>query len=122
MDIALLLLTVGVLAQQPAGLQPELAVLKAGLGSCSADFTVTDANGSAAYPAIIHVRVRYGFMGVKRMDLEVGTNNDGKARIEGLPAKAKSLVYDITQDDRKGSAEQDLSKDCHANLAVSLRP
>src|SRR6187401_303291 len=106
MPIALILLAITVLAQQPALPQPELAVLNAGLGSCSADFTVIHADGSPAYPAIVHVQVRYGFMGVKRMDLEVGTNNDGKARIEGLPAAAKSLVYDISQDDRKGSAEQ----------------
>ncbi len=60
-----------------------------------------DVGGKPIYAAIVHVRIRYGFMGVKRMDLEVGTNSDGQARVEGLPAKGKPLTYDISQADRQ---------------------
>lgn len=99
----------------------ELAVLDARLGSCSADFTVTDADGKPVYNATIGVRVRYGFMSVKRMDLEVGTNSDGKARLDGLPAKARPLAFVITKGDLKATAEQDLAASCKAAHAIALK-
>ena len=47
--IALALFT---MAQQPTDApKPEIAVLKAGLGGCSADFTVKDADGAPVYAA-----------------------------------------------------------------------
>ena len=60
--------------------------------------------------ATVHVRIRYGFMSLKRMDLEVGTNSDGKARVEGLPEKARPLVYDITKDGRHGNGRARISQ------------
>lgn len=116
MPVALMLLSLFVLAPQP-----ELAVLKAGLGSCSADFTVKDAGGKAVYAALIHVRVRYGFGGIKRADLEVGTNSDGKARIEGLPDKARPLAYDIKKGDSSATADQDVETTCHATFDVTIK-
>jgi hypothetical protein len=110
------------LAQQPAeGAKAEIPVLKAGLGSCSADFTVKDASGKAAYSATIRVRIRYGMMGVKRMDLEVSTNSDGKARIEGLPSKARPLTYDIEKSGETATVEQDLATSCQMSTEVSLK-
>ncbi len=122
MLIATIALITIALGQQPGGSpKPEVPVLKAGIGSCSADFTVKEPDGTPAYNATIHVRVRYGVFGVKRADLEVGTNADGLARIEGLPAKAKPLVYDIHKDDRKAGAEQNVADACHATFEVTLR-
>ena len=87
MLIAAIALAAAALAQQPAETpKSEVAVLKAGLGGCSADFTVKDSDGKPAYAATIHVRVRYGVWGIKRADLEVGANSDGQARIEGMIA------------------------------------
>jgi hypothetical protein len=107
------------LLQAPA--EPELAVISARLGDCSADFTVTDGDGKPVYAAVIHVRIRYGFMSIKRMDLEVGTNSDGKARVEGLPAKAKPLTYDVTKADKTTTVQQDLATACQAKFDVSLK-
>jgi hypothetical protein len=110
------------LEQQPAGTpKVEIPVLKAGLGACSADFTVKDASGAPVYGAAVHVRVRYGMMGIKRMDLEAGTNSDGKARFEGLPDKAKPLVYDVQKDGRKATVEQKVADTCRATFDVSLK-
>lgn len=113
------------LVQQPAAPapapEPELAVLSARLGPCSADFTVKDAAGQPVYSALIHVRIRYGFMSIKRMDLEVGTNSAGKARVEGLPEKAKPLNYDITKGDLKASVDQDLASTCKGAYEVTLK-
>lgn len=108
-------------AQPPAQPGPDLAVISGRLGPCAADFTVTDAAGKPIYAAIVHVRIRYGFMSVKRMDLEVGTNSEGKARVEGLPEKARPLSYDITKDMLKGSAQQDLAMNCKATYTVALK-
>lgn len=100
----------------------DVTLMKANLGgSCSADFTVKTADGKPVYAAMVHVRVRYGFAGVKRADLEVGTSSEGKARIEGLPDKAKPMTYDITKDDKKTEVAQDVSDMCHATFEVTLK-
>ena len=110
------------LGQQPAETPtPDSAVIKAGLGTCAADFTVKDAAGKPTYAATIHVKLRYGFMNVKRMDLEVSTGSDGKARVEGLPAKAKPLVYDIEKTGQKATAEQNVVTSCHGTYDISLK-
>ena len=56
----------------------------------------------------------------KRMDLEVGTNSDGRAVIRGLPDKARPMTYDIQKDGRKAVADQDVAKTCEATLDVTL--
>ncbi|MBZ5558194.1 MAG: hypothetical protein LAO77_13050 [Acidobacteriia bacterium] len=110
------------LAQAPAKPVPPTAILKAALGGiCTADFTVKDAGGKPVYAAMIHVRVRYGAFGIKRADLEVGTDSDGKARIEGLPEKARPLVYDIKKNGLEGSAEQDVEEKCQATFDVTIK-
>ena len=108
-------------AAAPAQAVPELPVLDARLGGCSADFLVKNANGAPIYLALIHVRVRYGALGIKRMDLEVGTNSDGKARVKGLPDKARLMTWDITKDDKKTVVDQDVEKSCEAKHEVTLK-
>src|SRR5207244_10033637 len=109
------------LLQQPAK-TPDVTLMKASLGgSCSADFTVKDADGKPVYAAMVHVKVRYGFAGVKRADLEVGTSSEGKARIEGLPDKARLMTYDIKKDDRKVEVTQDVADMCHATFDVTVK-
>jgi hypothetical protein len=107
--------------QQPrAPVEPEVAVIDARLGECSASFIVTDADGAPVYGATVHVRIRYGFLGIKRMDLEVGTNSDGKARVGTLPEKARPLTYDVRKGELEALVEQDLSTDCSAEYDVTL--
>jgi hypothetical protein len=121
MLIALLALALTALPQQPASTQPsDLAVISARLGTCSADFTVTDADGRPEYAAIIHVRIRYGFLAIKRVDLEVGTNSDGKARVEGLPLRGNTLNYEISKGERRATVQQDVRVDCRAEYEVTL--
>jgi len=120
------LILVAALAQQQPAKAPDVTLMKAALGgSCSADFTVKDADGKAVYAAMVHVKVRYGFAGVKRADLEVGTNSDGKARIEGLPDKAKPMTYDIRKKDgdveKTTEVTQYVSDTCHATFDVVLK-
>ncbi len=114
----MMFLLVGLLVgQAPA---PEVPVLKAGLGSCTVDFTVKNADGTPIHAAEIHVRIKYGAMGLRRMDLDLSTNSDGKARIEGLPDKAKPFSYDIQKDGRKAVVVHDVAKVCRATHEVEL--
>jgi hypothetical protein len=118
------LILVAALAQQPAGpAKPaDVTLMKAALGgSCSADFTVKDADGKPVYAAMVHVRIRYGFAGVKHADLEVGTSSDGKARVEGLPDKARLMTWDIKKDEKKTEVTQDVASTCHATFDVALK-
>ena len=100
----------------------EVPVVKGDLGPCSADFTVLDSNGKAVYDAKIHVTILYGFMNKRKSDLEVGTNSDGKARIEGLPIRLKKppLEFKIRSGDLTKSVTQDPATDCDASFNVSL--
>ena len=106
---------------QAADQRAEVPVLKAGLGTCAADFVVTDEGGKPVYQATIHSKIRYGAMSIKRMDVEVSTNEEGKARIEGLPKKAKPIVYDIEKNGTKATANQDVTTGCLASLQVALK-
>jgi DNA-binding beta-propeller fold protein YncE len=99
----------------------DLAMISARLGPCYADFTVTDPAGAPVYAATVHVRIRYGLMNLKRMDLEVGTNSEGKARVEGLPEKARPLRYEISKSGLASVVEQDLSTTCRGTYPVTLR-
>jgi hypothetical protein len=100
---------------------PELPVLDARLGGCTADFTVKGPDGTPVYLALVHVRVRYGALGIKRMDLEVGTNSEGKARVKGLPDEARLMAWDITKDDKKTVVDQDVKKTCQGKFDVTLK-
>lgn len=118
----MLLLTLLVALSAQAQAPPEVPVLDARLGRCSAQFTVASPDGQPVYLALVHVRVRYGAFGVKRMDLEVGTNADGKATIAGLPDKARPMAFDVKKDAWSATVEQNVETSCNAVHAVTLKP
>jgi hypothetical protein len=61
-------------------------------------------------------------MYMRKMDLEVGTNIDGKARFTGLPARTKEgLAFQASKGDRAGTAFADPSTTCKADLTVVLQ-
>ena len=94
----------------------------AGLGACSADFTITDTDNKPVYAAKIKVRIAYGFLSARKLDLEVGTNVDGKARFTGLPERLKKgLFFEASEGDRTGNAFDDPEKTCKAQFAITIR-
>ena len=116
--LAFFLLTTPLLAQQPD--PHSIPKVDAELGSCSADFIVTDTANKPIYNAKMEVRVQYGVF--HRIDLEVGTNIDGKARFAGLPANPKrGYFYRASEGDRTGNAFLDPSTKCNAQFTVVLR-
>ena len=121
MLFAPMMLAVAVLAQQHES-NADVTLMKAALGgSCSADFAVKDADGKPIVGATVHVKLRYGFAGVKRADLEIETSPNGKVRIEGLPEKAKPMTYEVKKDELKTEVTQDVSSTCHATFDVTLK-
>jgi len=105
----------------PTAKAAEVPVIKGELGPCTADFTVTDSANKPLYNAKIHVTVRYGFLSKRKTDLEVGTNNDGKARVEGLPDKVKKpLEFQVRHEQLLKSLLHDPATECHANFTVAL--
>jgi hypothetical protein len=77
----------------PSAASKSIPVVDGGIGPCSAEFTVTDAAGAPVYAASIKVHIAYRFMSAHKLDLEVGTNSDGKARFTGLPNRLKRGLY-----------------------------
>jgi hypothetical protein len=99
----------------------EVPVLKAGAGPCSADFTVRDTSGKGVYDAKITLQVQYGFLGVRKLDLNIGTNYEGKARIEGLPDKTKRAAdFKITHGSDSKAVPYDPYSACSAQHEVVL--
>ena len=77
----------------PAPDPKSIPVVDGAIGACSVDFTVTDEAAAPVYAAKIKVHIAYGFMYARKLDLEVGTNVDGKARFTGLPDRVKRGLF-----------------------------
>ncbi len=118
-----LLLMIGAAGVSRTDAQPvEVPVINGNLGPCTADFTVTDNAHKPLYDAKVHVTIRYGFMSKRKTDLEVGTNSDGKARIEGLPDKVKNppLEFRVSSGDQSKVVTADPAVECHPSFTVAL--
>src|SRR5581483_85386 len=87
-------------------------VISGEIGTCSVEFVVTDATGTPVYNAKIRVHIAYGFLNLRKLDLEIGTNSDGEARFEGLPNKGKALHFQAAEGDREGRASYNLTQTC----------
>jgi hypothetical protein len=104
-----------------AGDPNSIPIVDGGLGSCSADFTVTDGAGAPVYAAKIRVHIAYRFMNLHKLDLEVSTNSQGKARFIGIPQNLKhGLYFYASEGDREGEVFDDPAVTCKAQFAVIL--
>jgi hypothetical protein len=100
--------------------QPVPAV-DGGLGPCSVEFTTSDGNGNPIAGTTLRLHLAYGFAGVRRLDLEVTTNTEGKARFTGLPDNLKKgLFFRGFKDEREGTAFYEPKKECKAQHTMVL--
>ena len=108
--------------QSLVGNPADVPSVSAGMGPCTADFTVVDAASKPIFDAKVHVKFKYGFMSKRDTDLDVGTNSDGKAHIEGLPNKLKKppLEYTVTSAGMTKLVTNDPAADCHPYFNVTL--
>lgn len=95
-----------------------------GAGPCSLDLTVTTADGKPVYAVTVKVHIRYGFLGLRRLDLEAGTNSDGKVRFIGLPSRVRRppLLFQASSDQLVGTAAYDPDQECKAKHDLVLKP
>jgi hypothetical protein len=124
---ALLLLSLIVFCPQaelaqsgPAAVPPT--EISADLGTCSALISVTGADSKPVYNAKVSTRVRYGLLGVKKLDLETYTSAAGQVKIVKLPEVPKKpvLIY-ISKDDKLESVEFKPDVHCQATFDVQLK-
>jgi hypothetical protein len=79
-------------------------------------------DGNPAYAATVKVQIKYGFGGMRRLDLEAGTNSDGKVRFAGVPGRVQRppLEFQASKDDFIGIAKFDPSTECQAKREIAL--
>jgi hypothetical protein len=99
----------------------DVPVAKGEAGPCSADFVVSDPAGKGVYDAKIGIQIKYGFMGLHKLDLTVGTNFEGKARIEGLPEQIKGAAeFRVSHGDQNRTVPYDPQDNCHPRHQITL--
>lgn len=99
--------------------------IDAELGECTADFYVTDTKMNPLYDAKITTQIKHGFGGFRKLDLEVATNVDGKARVVGLPGKpSEPLTFTADYQGRGTVLLVEPREECHGtfNAIVTDRP
>jgi hypothetical protein len=98
------------------------AEISADLGSCSALITVTGIDMKPIYAAKLTTRIRYGLMGVKKLDLEAFTGTNGQVKITNLPEILKKPMYIyINKDDKQEIVEFKPEVHCRATFNVQLK-
>lgn len=122
-----LLLTSLSRAQEPAQSSKETAqvpVMDGGAGPCSLELTIHDMDAKPVYAATVKVHVAYGFGGIRKLDLQAGTNADGKVKFTGLPARVRRppLEFQIAKDKLEGLATYDPASECKAQRGVTIVP
>jgi len=100
----------------------KIPAISAELGDCWVEMRVTDSASKPVYGANVSVHIRYGFGGFHKLDLEIGTNVDGRARFNGLSDRARMpLDFTVRYQQRETSVPVDLKKNCHASETAFLR-
>jgi hypothetical protein len=105
----------------PAAAQ-AVPVIDGGAGPCSVEFTVTTADGKPAGAATVKVHIAYGFGGFHKLDLQAGTNSDGKVKFTGLPSRVRrsQLEFEASMDQLVGTATYDPAAECQAKREIKL--
>lgn len=115
--------TQGAKPAHPGELQtPDSFVMDGGAGPCSAEFNVTTADGKPLFATLINVHIAYGFGGFHKLDMGVYTNQEGKGKFTGIPAKVKNppLEFRASKDQLVGVATVDPFLDCHAKNDIVM--
>ncbi|HTU35903.1 MAG TPA: hypothetical protein VMF66_19040 [Candidatus Acidoferrum sp.] len=122
LKIALILPFLAVSSIAVAGAQEDIPHVDGDIGTCSALFTVRDGSQKPIYNAKVDVSIHYGFMNKRKTDLEVATNADGKARVDGLPNfPRKPLDFVVHSGTVSEQVTDDPSATCDAKFDVTLR-
>ena len=100
----------------------EIPVIDGAVGPCSLELTILGADAKPVYNATVKVHITYGVGGFHHLDLQAGTNSDGKVKFTGIPIKVHHppLEFDATKDQLEGSLNYDPAAECHARHDLRL--
>src|SRR5438874_11371767 len=129
--LCVVLITVAVSAQtqsspNPPGEKPpvasQLPVIDGAAGPCSLELTIVGADAKPVYNATVKVHIAYGFGGFHHLDLQAGTNSDGKVKFTGIPIKVHHppLEFDAAKDQLEGALNYDPAGECQAQHDIKL--
>lgn len=112
--------------QENAGTQTnqKIPVMDGGVGPCSVTLSVIGADGKPVAAADVKVHVAYGFAGIRKLDLEAGTNSEGKVKFTGLPSKVRRppLQFQASKGGLSGVATYNPESECEARHDITLSP
>lgn len=100
----------------------KVPVMDGGAGPCSMELTVLGPDGKPVYDATVKVHISYGFAGARRLDLQAGTNVDGKLKFTGIPARVHRppLEFQATKGDLQASITYDPADECQGTHEMTL--
>ena len=115
-------LTLAFHANAPAESSEKVPVIDGAAGPCALDLTVRGPNGKPIYNATVKVHIAYGFAGIRKLDLQAGTNSDGKVKFKGLPSRVRRppLEFQAIKGDLQGTISYDPETECQASHEVTL--
>ena len=101
----------------------KVPVMDGGAGPCSCQLTVLTPDGKPAGAADVKVHIAYGFGGFHRLDLDAGTNYDGKVNFTGIPSKVKNppLEFHASKDQWTGGATFDPAVECQGKHDITMQ-
>jgi hypothetical protein len=108
-------------AQAPAT-NEKVPTIQGNAGPCALELSVVGTDRKAVYAASVKVHIKYGFGGMRRLDLEAGTNSEGKVKFAGLPVRVQRppLEFQASKDELTGVAAFDPATECQAKREIAL--
>lgn len=107
----------------PASSATDVPVIDGGAGPCALQLTVTTVDDKPVYDAKVKVHIAYRFGGFHKLDLEAGTNAEGKVKFVGLPARVRRppLEFQASKDQLVGAlTTYDPATECQAKHTITL--
>jgi hypothetical protein len=106
-------------AAQPAA---EVPVIDGGAGPCDLQLTVTTVDGKPVYDAKVKVHIAYRFGGFHKLDLEAGTNAEGKVKFVGLPSRVRRppMEFQASKEQLVGVFAYDPATECQVKHTITL--
>ena len=104
-----------------ANSQSAMQTMDGGVGPCAVILTVTS-DSKPVFAANVKVHIEYGFAGIRRLDLEAYTGNDGKLKFTGLPARVHRPPLEIraSKGELAGMAVYNPQTECNAEHEIVL--
>jgi hypothetical protein len=119
---SLFLLAAVICSPSAATAAQTIPVVDGALGPCSIELTVNTSDGKPVYAATVKVHIAYGVGGFHKLDLEAGSNADGKVKFTGLPARLRRppLEFEASKDQLLGVLTYDPAMECRAIHPIVL--